>query len=121
MVGAGATAQAWLLSPAQADIIRSAAPPEAWPYLPSADRVAPTAVNTPAVAALPASSPPAVIPAAAPIAPPADGALPSDALASEAVAVTAPAGATLATEALPAQTLPSDAILNLATPLGQPH
>jgi hypothetical protein len=121
MVGQGATAQAWLLSPPQADIIRSVAPPEAWPYLPSADRVAPTVVSTPAIATLPAAAPPAIIPTAAPVAPPVDAALPTEALANEAVPASAPASTTLVTQTLPAQSLPSEAILNQATPLGEPH
>jgi hypothetical protein len=34
LIGQGADAEAWLLTPVQADIIRTAAPPEAWPQLP---------------------------------------------------------------------------------------
>lgn len=34
LMGEGATAQAWLLTPVQADIIRTASPQEAWPRLP---------------------------------------------------------------------------------------
>lgn len=119
LVGQGATAQAWLLSPAQADIIRSVAPPEAWPHLPSADRVTPTLVATPTVAALSTGPQPALIPAAAPAA---EDALANDALANEAAAPSAaPASTTFVTQTLPAQTLPNEAILNDATPLGQPH
>jgi len=118
LVGQGAAAQAWLLSPAQADIIRSVAPPEAWPHLPSAERVTPTLVATPTLTALPTTTQPGLITAAAPAQ---EDALAADALANEAIAAAAPAGTTLVTETLPTQTLPGDAIMNAATPLGQPH
>lgn len=52
LIGEGAGGQAWLLSPAQAQIIRGVAPPETWPYLPGVEAL-PAAV----VRATPAAAP----------------------------------------------------------------
>jgi hypothetical protein len=56
LIGQGAAGQAWLLSPAQAQIIRSVAPPDSWPYLPGLEAL-PAAVVMAAPAA--ADAPPA--------------------------------------------------------------
>lgn len=52
LIGEGASGQAWLLSPAQAQIIRGVAPPETWPYLPGLETP-----PAPVVAATPAAAP----------------------------------------------------------------
>jgi hypothetical protein len=56
LIGEGATARAWLLTPRQAEILRAVTPPEAWPYLPGIEPVLTTA---PADAAPPLDAPPA--------------------------------------------------------------
>ena len=72
LIGEGVTARAWLLTPAQAEIVRAVAPPEAWPYLPGVETVMATTPAAPIAAALPMdTSAPAALTAisAAPTAP----------------------------------------------------
>jgi hypothetical protein len=74
MTGEGAAAQAWLLTPVQADIIRNASPQEAWPRLPG--QVMPAPGTMPALT-LPPQVTPAQPTASAP------GALQPDALSQQ--------------------------------------
>jgi hypothetical protein len=55
LMGQGATAEAWLLTPVQADIIRAAAPPEARPQLPG--QVMPAVGTMPALTTPPPMQP----------------------------------------------------------------
>lgn len=106
LIGEGAGGQAWLLSPAQAQIIRGVAPPESWPYLPGLE-APPAAVVLTAPAA--AEAPPPGAATTTPISaatPPAPGPL---------TAVAAPA---LSEQQPAAQPLSADALSN---PLSEPH
>lgn len=62
LMGEGANGRAWLLTPAQAQVIRDVAPPADWPYLPGLETppaavVAATPAAAPAMAATPVSAP----------------------------------------------------------------
>jgi hypothetical protein len=97
LVGEGANGRAWLLSPAQAQIIRGVTPPDSWPYLPGLEAL-PAAVVTATPAVAPAAPPPtgSLTPSTAPsplslltVAAP-TGETPARALSSEALANQAP-------------------------------
>lgn len=113
LIGQGASGQAWLLSPAQAQIIRGVAPPDNWPYLPGLEAL-PAAV----VMATPAAAPPASAATAAPISaptPPAIEAAPTAPLAT----IAAPVVEALSDPAASARPLSGDASPN-QTP-ARPH
>jgi hypothetical protein len=57
LIGEGAAGQAWLLTPAQAQIIRGVAPPENWPYLPGLEALPASVVMTHPAATEPAPMP----------------------------------------------------------------
>src|SRR5262245_13685937 len=64
LIGQGVAGQAWLLTPAQAQIIRGVAPPDSWPYLPGLETLPAAAV----LAAPPAAGAPAPASALTPLA-----------------------------------------------------
>ena len=64
LIGEGASGQAWLLSPAQAQIIRGVAPPESWPYQPGLEALPAAAARAAAAPSAPTGGP--LTPIAAP-------------------------------------------------------
>jgi len=127
LIGEGVTARAWLLTPAQAEIVRAVAPPEAWPYLPGVEAVMATAPAAPVATATapmttgltaptPISTPTTPLEAVATPISQTQAPSPIDALSQEAASTElAPL------EALTAPTAPSaSAILQSSAPLSDP-
>ena len=114
LIGQGAAGQAWLLSPAQAQIIRGVAPPDSWPYLPGLEALPAAAVlATPAATDAPAPSTPTAAPLSA-ATPPAPGAPPTVPLTT----VAAPVVEAVSDQQQNAQPRSSDAP---PTPVSDPH